>query len=178
LVCCGATTDGAIDRFRAFLAATPGASVSEKIDELATLQTFSALRPIDRLFIYVGASFDETAAQANAVETHKEALAALANNEPRQLIAAMEWLCGVRYPSLLRWFPALLKHLYDEDLVEEDHFLAWAEEGVENEYSSPSLEPATLEQLHAAAVPFLTWLREAEEDDGDDDEEEDDDEDA
>lgn len=169
--------DGAIDRFRAFLGATANCTVAEMADEIATLQTFSALRPGDRVLIYVGATFDENAAQSSAVEKHKQALATLSNNDPRQLIAAMEWFCGVRFPSLLRWFPAFLKHLYDEDLVEEEHFLAWDEEGTENEYSSPSLDADTLAELHAAAEPFLTWLREAEEDGDDDDDEEDDEED-
>lgn len=142
-------------------------------DELSTLQTFSALRSGDRILIYVGATFDETAGQSNAVETHKQALAELSNNEPRQLIAAMEWLCGVRYPALVRWFPALLKHLYDEDLVEEEDFFAWDADGVENDYSSPSLDVDMLAELRSAAAPFLTWLREAEEDDEEDDDEED-----
>jgi len=55
-------------------------------------------------------------------------LAALAPSEPqqRQLIAAFEWFCGSKYPSLLRFFPVVLKLLLDEELVEEDVFFAWA----------------------------------------------------
>lgn len=33
----------------------------------------------------------------------------------------MEHLCAVAYPGELgKWFPLLLKQLYDEDLVDED----------------------------------------------------------
>ena len=167
--------DASIDRFRAYVGATAGLTLQDIAGELATIQTFSALRVADRVVIYVGAMFDENAVQRNAIHAHKDALAALAQNDSRLLIAAMEWFCGVRYPQLVRRFPVLLKHLYDEDLVEEDKFFEWETEGMENEYSSPSLDAETLVELHTAAVPFLIWLREAEEDDNEEEEEEEED---
>lgn len=76
----------------------------------------------------------------------------------------------------MKFFPILLKQLLDEELVEEDTFLAWAGDFTRNEYSAEQSMVCldTLEQLKASAQPFITWLMEAEEEgsDGSGDEEE------
>jgi hypothetical protein len=32
----------------------------------------------------------------------------------------MEWFCGTRIPALKKFFPVVLKQLYEEELVEEE----------------------------------------------------------
>jgi translation initiation factor 5 len=55
---------------------------------------------------------------------------------------------------------AVLKHLYDEDAVEEDALMAW--------WTRPSASKSLL--VRAAVQPFITWLEEAEEESEDSDE--------
>lgn len=64
--------------------------------------------------------------------------------------------------------PRLCKLLYDEDLVEEDAFLAWAEE---KEHASEE-ERVFLRK----AQRFIEWLRQEDDSDEEEDDEEDDDE--
>mmetsp|Transcript_33414 Transcript_33414/g.56091 ORF Transcript_33414/g.56091 Transcript_33414/m.56091 type:complete len:452 (+) Transcript_33414:397-1752(+) len=152
-------------------------------DELRNIQTMASLRPADRIIIYLGAVFSEKMVERKEVALHSKVLAELAGTaiQQRHLIAAFEWLCGTKYPAKVKFFPVLLKQLLDEELVEEDTFLAWAADFTRNEYSAEQsmLSTDTLEQLKASAAPFITWLQEAEEeeDDDDDDDEEEDDED-
>lgn len=67
-------------------------------------------------------------------------------------------------PNLIGFFPVILKHLYDADIVEEDAILMWAgEEGRSEEFTPASLTDEQIEELHAKAMPFVTWLEEADE---------------
>lgn len=172
--------DEGIVKFRIFLenckeqGSTP--STAEILEQLRIIQTMQSLRPADRIIIYLGATFSETALADNLVEEHAEVLKALAGSviQQRHLIAAMEWLCGSRHPDKLkRVFPLLLKQLFEEDLVEEDTFFAWAADLDRNDYSAHQsmIDLDTLEELKKAAAPFITWLQEAEEEDDDEDEE-------
>jgi translation initiation factor 5 len=97
------------------------------------------------------------------------------------VIAAIEWLCSTKYPSLLPYFPVLLKHLYDEDILDEDTILAWHADFSRNEFTSDStlVSDVSLEQLKISAQPFCVWLNEAkEEGESSDDDDEDGDDDA
>jgi translation initiation factor 5 len=150
------------------------------LDELRAIQNFGALKALYKPVIFLGGFFSEAAFTASEVAANKEALAKLGNTHltQRHIISAFEWLCGSRFPSLLRYFPAFLKHLYEEDLVEEEVFLSWNADYPRNEFSVDEslLSDEILEELRSKASPFITWLQEAEEDE--EDEEEDDDEDA
>lgn len=67
-------------------------------------------------------------------------------------------------PNLIGFFPVILKHLYDADIVEEDAMLMWAgEEGRSEEFTPASLTDEQVAALHAKAEPFVTWLEEADE---------------
>jgi translation initiation factor 5 len=98
------------------------------------------------------------------------ALVGTGHAQQRHLVAAVEWFCGSRHPSaLLKFFPVVLKTLFDAEVVEEEVFLAWSGDLTRNEYSADdsmvSLE--ALEELRLLAGPFVTWLQEAEEEDDD-----------
>ena len=78
---------------------------------------------------------------------------------------------------MLKYFPIILKQLFDEEIVEEDVFLEWAGDLTRNEYSvdESMISFDALEGLRAAAAPFVTWLQEAEEEDDEGDEEDEED---
>lgn len=173
-----------IARFKSWLVEHGDADVPIKLEELRALQTIHALRPADRIIIYIGACF--TVAPSAAVTNqeiiaHKPCLVGLASStiQQRHLIAAFEWFCGAHNPFLKRYFPVILKQLYDEDIVEEDVLFDWAGDMTRNEFTASDtiIEFETLEQLKASADPFIKWLQEAGEEGDDDDDEEGDEED-
>jgi translation initiation factor 5 len=174
-----------VDRLKIWLGDNADHSTAQLLDELRALQTLASLRPADRIIIFLGGVFSEAAVSEKQVEAHAEVLGALAATaiQQRHLIAAFEWFCGRRHPSLVKYFPVLLKALLDEELVEEDTFFAWAGDFARNEFSAEQscIDIDTLEHLKASAAPFIKWLQEAEEEgaesgEDDDEEEEDDDE--
>lgn len=74
----------------------------------------------------------------------------------------------VHRPNLLGFFPIILKHLYDADIVEEEAFLMWAgEEGRSEEFTPSALSDDQVAILRKKATPFVTWLEEADEEEGD-----------
>lgn len=77
----------------------------------------------------------------------------------------------VHRPNLMGFFPVILKHLYDADIVEEEAMLMWAgEEGRSEEFTPPALRDEQVAALRAKATPFVTWLEEADVEGDDDDE--------
>lgn len=176
-----AAAEDAINRFRQWKSDHPEATVKEVSEQLRMLQTSASLSTAYRAVIFIGALFTEAAITGEEVKTYKDNLAPLADSaiKQRQLIAATEWFCGVRFPSLLPRFPLLLKQLFDEDIVEEDTFLIWNDDNTRNQYSFDEMVPfETLEKLKETTAPFITWLEEAEEEESDEEEEGDEEEEA
>jgi hypothetical protein len=158
-----------------FLAGNPAATPQQVLDELRMVSTFSALPVEDRLFLFVRAAFGPDCAKANAVGKHKAVLKGLilsvdAEAYQRRLIGAVEYLCSVAHPDLGKWFPLLLKQLYDEDLVDEEVFLEWYEEGEDDadEFTRREVTAAMAAALRKEAGKFITWLQEAESDEDED----------
>ncbi|XP_052748619.1 eukaryotic translation initiation factor 5 [Galleria mellonella] len=84
------------------------------------------------------------------------------NRAQRAALHALTALCA-HHPALLPKVPAILKLLYDADIVEEKALLEWA--------SKPSRKYASKElvaEVRKRAQPFLDWLQDAEEDSSDD----------
>ena len=71
----------------------------------------------------------------------------------------------VKKESLLPKVAGIFKTFYDEDILDEEVILDWAKK-VSKKYVSKDLS----EQIHKKAVPFITWLKEAEEETSDEDE--------
>lgn len=84
----------------------------------------------------------------------------------RAVLHALTALCA-HNASLLPKVPAILKLLYDEDIVEEKAILEWSAKP-SRKYASKEL----IADVRRRAAPFLEWLQHAEEDssDGDDSE--------
>jgi len=148
-----------------------GVSPEDLIEELRTAQTFSAFPIQYRIHLYVASAFQGKSSLAeNDVKECGPVLKLLSKDieNQRHIIGAFELLC-VRIPSLKPFFPVILKHLYDEDLVEEEVFLLWANQGFSEEFSPPGVSEEVVDDLIMRSKPFLTWLLEAEEDGSDED---------
>lgn len=165
--------EGCIERLRNWRIENADAPVEILLEELRILQATASLKPRDKVIIYLGAFFSEACVTAGEIEAQKEILAKISDSSvlQRNLIAGFEWLCGTRFPEKLsKLFPVVLKKLYDEELVEEEIFVEWYGDTVRNDHSphDSMISYETLEQLRAAAAPFMTWLNEAEEEDEED----------
>lgn len=167
-----------MDRLKLWLLEHTTHTTPELLDELRAIQTFASLRPADRIIIYLGTVFSDAAVTKGEVAAHKDVLASVAAStiQQRHLIAGFEWFCGRKYPQLMKFFPVVLKQLFDEELVEEDVFFEWATDLTRNEFSPElsMIDIDTLEALKISASLFIKWLQEAEEEGEEGDEEEDD----
>jgi translation initiation factor 5 len=176
--------DEAIERFKSWIKSRSSAtgvapSTADQLEELRNLQTMSSLVPSFRCIIFLGAMFTDHTIASNEVKKYHDVLKGLAPTEiqQRHLLAAFEWFCGSKYPQpLLKAFAKVLMQLYDEEIIEEDVFLAWGGDTTRNEFTfeESMISFETLESLHNYALPFIKWLQEAEEEgeEGEDDEEE------
>eukprot|EP00752_Nemacystus_decipiens_P010461 g9320.t1 len=155
-----------------------GTSNETIFEEIRTAQTFAAFPVHYRIHLYVAASFatadkvtqDDIASRAPMFDMLKSR-----PDDQRHIIGAFELLCQVHRPNLMGFFPVILKHLYDSDIVEEEAMLMWAgESGRSEEFTPPALSDEQVAALRAKAAPFVTWLEEADEEDDDDDDEDED----
>lgn len=88
----------------------------------------------------------------------------------KYFIGGIEQIIALHKDLLLPKVPAILKILYDADILEEKALLDW-DSKISKKYVSRDLS----EEIHAKAQPFINWLKEAEEEESDSEEEEDDD---
>ena len=120
-----------------------------------------------------------TTNKAKLVEKHAETLRMIASNPTAQkrLLGCVERLCGVLCPSLLKVYPLILKQMYDEDVIDEAHILAWAKGKdrrgyMAKEFGFSDVPAATRAELNEANRPFIAWLEVPDEDSEDKSEEE------
>ncbi|PVU98650.1 hypothetical protein BB559_001387 [Furculomyces boomerangus] len=104
------------------------------------------------------------------ITNHAQLLISFGNSEKHQkaILGSFEKLVSEIFPSLLPKTGHIFKALYENDIIEEDAFLAWNEK--------PSKKYTTREnskKVHEAAARFIQWIREAEEEDSDEDSDED-----
>ncbi|KAF7265390.1 eukaryotic translation initiation factor 5 [Rhynchophorus ferrugineus] len=88
----------------------------------------------------------------------------------RYLIGGLEQVVALHKNQLMPRVPALLKVLYDLDILQETSILEWAEK-VSKKYVSKDVS----QEIHDKAAPFIKWLKEADEESSDSEEESDDD---
>ncbi|CAM9775328.1 unnamed protein product [Pylaiella littoralis] len=147
-------------------------------EEIRTAQTFAAFPVHYRIHLFVAASFATSDKVTQADIESRAAMFDMLKSRPddqRHIIGAFELLCQVHRPNLMGFFPVILKHLYDCDIVEEEAMLMWAGEQGRSEFTPPALSDEQVAALRAKATPFVTWLEEADEEDEDDDDEEEED---
>jgi len=170
--------DTGVESVRRFLAA-PGWDTPLLMEELRVAQTLSSFPAHFRVHLLVAAAFAEGPVGAAEVAARAADLRAAHNGNPilaRHMIGAFELLCARRRPELKPLLPAILKFCFDEDVLEEELILEWAEDEGRTEYSPEGVSAEELAELKALCAPLVTWLEEAEDEDdseGEEEEEED-----
>lgn len=105
----------------------------------------------------------------------------------RYLIGGLEQVVALHKDVLLPRVPALLKLLYDLDILQEASILEWAEKVLDVFFISRSskalcwqvskkyVSKEISQEIHDKAAPFTKWLKEADEESSESEEDEDDD---
>lgn len=158
--------DLAIEGTRKFLANNPDASVHQIIDEVTNQQMSSALKAHDKVKIFVRAAITPQFFKNNEVEKYAPVVSKIANGNKiieRHLIASLE-LISVPKPKN---FPVMIKQFYDEDALEEETIIEWAEDG-RSEYTLDAVDEDTRAALRSEAEPVVVWLQAESDSDSDD----------
>ena len=78
----------------------------------------------------------------------------------------------VKNPKLEVAIPSFLKHVYDDDILEEDVLLQWEDKKFKTLKKSSIYDRKAEKKFKKKAEQFFTWLKEAEEDESDESEDE------
>mmetsp|Transcript_18176 Transcript_18176/g.24236 ORF Transcript_18176/g.24236 Transcript_18176/m.24236 type:complete len:171 (+) Transcript_18176:1213-1725(+) len=150
----------AVEGTKKFLKENPDASVDDIVECVVNQQMASALKSYDKVHIFVQSAITINFFKEKQVEKYAPAISKITQSNPmmeRHLIAALEAVC-VEKPKN---FPVLIKQLYDEDALEEEVILQWAEEG-RNEYTLDAVDEDSRAALRGEAEPLVIWLQEEE----------------
>lgn len=138
-----------------------GLSCAEEIvAQVQAQQTNSALPKSLRVDLFFHAALDNADTLESGLVTYMAVLEGLvrSNDDQLRLIALVEQLCG-QNTSLTAKFPVLLKTLYDEDVLEEEAILQFAEQpAVRAKFTKC---PAAQTQVVQTLTPFVEWLKNA-----------------
>lgn len=143
------------DRFGEEVEKNPNWNDAQIIEKAKEFGVFGKHRVV---VVLVQVIFNEKLVQQ--VRKRAPLLREFVTNEKAQksLLGGIERLVGNKYPHLMPKVPAVLKILYDEDLIEEKVVLKWGSKS-----SRRYVERSVSKKVRAAAEPFLVWLQEAEE---------------
>lgn len=157
----------AVQGTRKYLEENPGASVDEIVEMVTNQQMASALKSHDKIHILIRAAITPQFFKNKEIEKYASVAQKIANGNKiieRHLIASLEFLCKDKPKN----FPVMIKQFYDEDALEEETILEWAEEG-RTEFTLGSVDEEIRAVLRGEAEPVVVWLQEADSDDEDDD---------
>lgn len=157
------STELAIEATKKFLSENPDASPNDIAELVTNQQMASALKSHHKARIFVAAAFTPQFFKNKEVQKHAKSVQAITNGNKimeRHLIGALEAFCIDKPKN----FPVLVKQLYDEDALDEDTILDWAEEG-RSEYTLDAVDEETRAVLRGEAEPVVVWLQEEDSDD-------------
>jgi translation initiation factor 5 len=153
----------AVDATKKYLIDHPNVKPAELVEYATNQQMSSALKSSDKVQILVRALFTCNFFKNKEVTKYAPTFSLVAKGNrimERHLIAALEAFCVDKPKN----FPVLLKQLYDEDALEEDSILEWADDG-RSEYTLDIVDEETRAVLRSEAEPVVVWLQEADSDD-------------
>jgi translation initiation factor 5 len=157
----------AVDATMIFLKDTPDFSVAQLIELITNQQMASALKSHDKIHILIQSAFTDKFFKNKEIQRFAPVIVGITNSNKimeRHLIAALEALCVDKPKN----FPVMIKLLYDEDALQEETILEWADEG-RSEYTTVDEENRAV--LRGEAEPVVVWLQDSdsEDDSGEDD---------
>lgn len=156
----------AVDATSKFLTETPDCNDAQLIELITNQQMASALKSHDKVHILVQSAFTEKCLKNKEIPRFAPAVIGITNKNKimeRHLIGALENLC-IDKPKI---FPVMIKLLYDEDALQEETILEWADEG-RSEYTVVDEDNRAV--LRGEAEPVVVWLQDSDSEDEDDDE--------
>mmetsp|Transcript_10331 Transcript_10331/g.15876 ORF Transcript_10331/g.15876 Transcript_10331/m.15876 type:complete len:415 (+) Transcript_10331:135-1379(+) len=159
----------AVSGTKEWIEGNPNGSPDEIAEVVTNQQMASALKSHDKIQIFVKAVFTAQSIKNQDVEKYSEAIVKITNQKSimeRHLIAALEVLCMEKPKT----FVVFLKQLYDNDALNENTILEWAEEG-RNDFTLQALDEGKRSLLRGEAEPLVVWLQEDSESESEEEEE-------
>ena len=138
--------------------------IFNKAKELGIQKKSRALRSV------IQSLFTDTASSeiVGMIEKHAKLLISFGTDAKHQKATIDTFVTVIsENDSLLEKTPIIFKALYDEEIVEEEAFIAWGEKP-----SKKHVDREMLKKIHGHAIPFLTWLEEADEESDEDSDDE------
>jgi translation initiation factor 5 len=162
----------AVEGVKNFLKENPSASVKDILDAVKNQQMSSALKSHERIHVFMYSVITADFFKNKEIEKHAPVIEKITNGGiemQRHLISSVEGLCVQHIPP--KFFPVLLKQLFDADVLTEDIILEWAFDG-RSEYTVNSVDEDARSSLRGNAEQFVAWLQEeSDSDDSDSDDE-------
>lgn len=152
----------AVEATKKFLEENPDVSDEKLVDYVANQQMASALKSYDKVHILLRAVITPDFYKNKEMEKYASAVSSITNGNKimeRHVIASLEALCIDKPKN----FPVMIKQLYDEDALEEETILEWADEG-RSDYTLDIVDEETRAALRGEAEPVVVWLQEADSD--------------
>jgi translation initiation factor 5 len=157
----------AVDATSKFIKDTPSFTNEQLIELITNQQMASALKSHDKVHILIEAAITDKFFKNNEIKRFAPSIIGITNKNKimeRHLIAALEKSCVDKPKN----FPVMIKLLYDEDALQEETILEWADEG-RSEYTIVDEDHRAI--LRGEAEPVVVWLQDSDSEDDDDDEE-------
>jgi translation initiation factor 5 len=147
-----------------------------KVDDITELvknqQMASALKSNERIHVFLYSVITTDFFKNKEIEKYAPVILKITNGSiemQRHLISAVEGLCVKQIDS--KFFPVLLKQLYDVDALAEDILLEWAFDG-RTAYTLESVDEESRASLRGKAEQFVAWLQEDSDSDSSDSDDE------
>ena len=149
----------------------PDATVADIVDFVKNQQMSSALKSYERINVLMYSVITPNFFKDQEISKYAPVIEKITNGGvemQRHLIGAAEELCVTKIEP--KFFPVILKQLYDEDVLAEDIILEWASDG-RSEYTPEAVDEETRASLRGSAERFVTWLEADSDSDSDSDDE-------